>query len=337
VVDDSETARSALATALTRAGGIDVVGMASDGVQACELARTVRPDVMTIDIQMPRMDGMETIAHIMEQSPCPLLVVCAVSPGSQREVDLSFRAMALGALDLIAKPSDGESLWAWGARAAERVRLMAEVPVVTRRRSDRPPRPLALNPQGRIDIIALVASTGGPPALAVVLGSLPKGLRVPVVIAQHMAAGFNEGLARWLGSVGPLKVELARQGVPSEPGVVYVAPDNQHLEVAPDGRVRLVPALDGGHCPSGDRLLTSLAAAYGSRVGAAVLSGMGTDGAEGLLAVRNAGGVTVAQDEASSTVYGMPQAAVKVGAASYVLSIELIGSALRGFAERRHP
>src|SRR5258708_6725797 len=137
IVDDSETARSALAVALGRSGNIEAVGMAADGVEAVAMAKRVQPDVLTADRARPRMNGMEAIAQIMEESPRPILVVCAVSPGSEREVDLSFRAVALGALELIAKPASGENLWSWGTRVAERVRLMSEVSVVTRRRTDR--------------------------------------------------------------------------------------------------------------------------------------------------------------------------------------------------------
>jgi two-component system chemotaxis response regulator CheB len=350
IADDSSTVRAALSAMLRDDPRIEVVGEAEDGVTAVEKAKLLRPDVITMDVKMPRLDGLEATAAIMASSPARILVVCAVS--EQQQQDLSFRAIASGALELVAKPSANGTaeMRTWGKRVAEAVRLMAEVPVVTRRRavgsviSELPakPRPMGqpatippVRPQtGSLDAFAIVASTGGPPALAQVLGSLPAELPVPIFIAQHMAQGFVSGLVRWLASVTSLRVETARTGEAARPGTVYLPPDGHDLLVDEEGLL-LTELSRGGHCPSGDRLLFSLAKAYRERAGAVVLTGMGDDGAAGLLALRNAGGSTFAQDEATSVIYGMPRVAFNNGGAQSQLPIYGVAGVIRSLSERR--
>lgn len=342
IADDSPTVRTALKALLANDPLIEVVGTATDGVEAVAQAKALRPDVITMDVRMPRLDGLEATAAIMATAPARILVVAAVGEGSEQ--DLSFRAIEAGALEVIAKPQGGPDadLKGWGRKVAESVRLMAEVPVITRRRTvaafaadpvERVKRLRARGP-GSIDAFALVASTGGPPALARILGSLPADLPVPVFVAQHMAAGFVSGLVRWLAGVTPLKLQLAQTGQAAKAGVVYLPPDDQDLLVHEHGVLQNV-ASPGGHCPSGNRLLHSVARAYGDRVGAAVLTGMGEDGAEGLLAIRQAGGATFAQDEASSVVYGMPKAAFINGAAQAALPVDAVAQAIRDLSQKR--
>ena len=323
VADDSRAARRTLVTLLGEAADLRVVGEAADGEEAVRLARQLRPDVVTMDVQMPGMNGIEATTAIMEQAPCRILVVCAVS---QREaVDLSFRAISAGALEVIAKPAPGEDPRAWGRRAAESVRLMAEIPVVRRHR--RASSAAHVGAMGRVDAFGLVASTGGPVALMRIFAELPAGLPIPLFVAQHIMAGFGAGLARWFGAESRLTVKVAVEGEAARPGCVYLPPDGRDLTVDGDGLVHLPRCADACH-PSGDRLLESLATSYGSRAGGTVLTGMGSDGARGLAAVRRAGGVTLAQDEATSVVFGMPRAARDAGAVSVLVPIEDIAPAI---------
>jgi two-component system chemotaxis response regulator CheB len=204
---------------------------------------------------------------------------------------------------------------------AESVRLMAEVPVVRRRT---PAAHRLTAPAGReVEIFGLVASTGGPPALVGILGALPRTLRIPLLVAQHMSEGFTPGLLRWFNQSSPLPVEQARDGGACRPGHVYLPPDGHDLEVD-EHRLLRVPRANGIHRPSGNRLLLSLARAFGGRAGGVVLTGMGDDGAQGLLAIRNAGGPTFAQDEATSVVFGMPHAALDCGATSTTVPLEAV-------------
>jgi len=299
---------------------------AADGVEAVEKARALRPDVITMDVNMPRLDGLGATAAIMAEAPSRVLVITSVR--QHRQLELSFKAMAAGALELIAKPEgDSEQMRRWARRVAESVRLMAEVPVVRRHRS----RPAGVRPQlthgAQVDVVGMAASTGGPPALAQVLGGLPRDLPVPLLLAQHIASGFSAGLVRWFASVCNLRVVIAREGDLPLPGTVYLAPDGCDLEIDGNGRVH-VPRSSGLHCPSGTKLLASLARAYGSRAAGFVLTGMGDDGAQGLLELKRAGGATYAQDEQTSVVFGMPQAAHACGAARALLPLESIAPAI---------
>jgi two-component system, chemotaxis family, protein-glutamate methylesterase/glutaminase len=329
VADDSRAARRTLAALLAEAPDLEVVGEAADGEEAVRLAQKLRPDVVTVDVQMPGMNGIEATAAIMAEAPCRVVVVCAVS---QREaVDLSFRAMAAGALEVIAKPAPGEDTRAWGRRAVESVRLMAEIPVVTRQRKVRS----TFHPGAsrRVDAFGLVASTGGPAALARILGALPEDLPIPLFVAQHIMPGFGTGLVRWLRSESRIDVRIAAEGEAARPAAAYFPPDGRDLTVDEDGLLRL-PRCSGSCHPSGDRLLESLAAAYGSRAGGAVLTGMGADGAQGLARVKRAGGLTLAQDAGTSVVFGMARAAREAGAVGDVVPLDGIAPAIVGAARR---
>jgi two-component system chemotaxis response regulator CheB len=325
IADDSPTMCNILSSLLAKASDIEVVGSARDGEQAVDMAKELRPDVITMDVQMPRMGGLEAIERIMAAAPSRILAVCSVD---DRDVELSFRAISAGALELVAKPQPGAGydLDAWGKKLVEAVRLMAEVPVVRRRAAftaDTAPR-LASGP---IEAIAIAASTGGPQALVTILAALPATLPVPILVAQHMAPGFVSGFVRWLEQVTPMKVVMSRSGERSRAGHVYLPPDGHDHTVGRDGTLSVTPSSDL-HCPSADRLLTSAARAYGPRAAGLVLTGMGDDGARGLLAIHEAKGVTLAQDEESSVVYGMPRAAVELGATTVQLPLSAIANEL---------
>lgn len=337
LVDDSRVHRSALTSLLGRASGIELVGVAADGEEGVELTKRLRPHVLLMDVQMPKLDGLEATREIMATCPTPILLMTAAHDLS-REVDLGMRALAVGALDLISKP-DLDDLRADVSPLIERLRLLARVPVIShpRGRRGRSSADMLAARRGSTGffkrasrVVAIVASTGGPRALTVLLGGLPTGLRAAVVIVQHIEASFEEGLARWLDDHCRLEVALAKDGMDLFEGRVYLAPQGRFAEVTDARRVALVddPTHVGMHCPSGDRLLRSAAGCYGPRALGVVLTGMGRDGADGLLAIRQSGGKTIAQDEATSVVYGMPQAAVANGAAQQVLPLDRIAPAI---------
>jgi two-component system chemotaxis response regulator CheB len=322
IAEDSATMRDTLTVLLGEDPGIEVVGVAVDGVEAVEMARNLRPDVVTMDVVMPRLDGVGAIAAIMAEAPCRIILVS--SAVDDHQVDLSFEAVLAGALEVIGKPrsTKPEDLRRWVRRVAHSIRLMAEIPVVTRRswaRSDQ---------QKRIEIFGIVASTGGPPALARLLGTLPPQLTVPIIVAQHMTDGFTNGLIRWLRAEISLSIVRADEGMRPQGGTVYFPPDGHHIEVTEMRQLHVTQRQGEGACPSGDRLLSSLAKAYGDRAGGVILTGMGQDGADGSLALFRAGGVTFAQDAASCVVFGMPQAAVARGGVRELLPLEAIAQTI---------
>lgn len=325
VVDDSPTMVNTMAALLSEDSRIEVVGRAGDGNRAVSLARLLLPDVITMDLLLPGLDGPGAIAAIMSDAPARILVVSAVA---DRGAELGFQAIRAGALELIAKPNvnSGEELRKWGRELVNSICIMAEVPVVSRRvRREVIPPPLSTG--ARVDIFGLAASTGGPPALAEILSRLPKELPVPVVVAQHITEGFTPGMVRWLSQVTPLQVAIARDGERLEPGKVYFPLDGHDLTI--ERGVARLSRTRGGPCPSGDLLLSSLARVYGGRAGGGVLTGMGDDGARGLLEIRRAGGVTCAQDEATSVVFGMPKAALDIGATEQALPLSAVPDFVR--------
>lgn len=336
VAEDSAVQRDLLFHLLTRDPDLDVVAVARDGVEAIELVRLHRPDVVVMDVHMPRMGGYEATRAIMAELPLPIVMVSAC--GQPDEVRMSFDALQAGALALIAKPS-GPDL-PDHAPSADRlrttVRLMANVDVVTRRRSVAPSAavaPPASHRRRRIELVAIGASTGGPSVIAEILSGLPSELSVSVLIVQHMAPGFADGFVQWLGTKTSLAVSLASAGDPILPGRLYLAPDGRQMGVTRDRRIELRPGPPrGGFCPSVTDLFESVADIYGRAAMGVVLTGMGRDGADGLLRLRQAGGVTVAQDAASCVVFGMPREAIAIGAIDSVLRPDQIAAAIGSMA-----
>jgi two-component system chemotaxis response regulator CheB len=308
-----------------------VVGEARNGKEAIALCHELEPDIITMDIRMPVMDGYQAIRHIMTESPRPIVVLTTTQ--SDVELGTSFKAVELGALSVVSKPQGPAGEDPEADKLIAQVKAMAGVKVVSRRpwlledTPEPPPRQPRRRPSpGSVRLIAIGASTGGPPALQIVLSKLPASLSVPVVVVQHISPGFVHGLTRWLNQAAPLRVKLAESGECLHPGTVYLAPDDHHLLVKQSGRARLKddPKIDG-HRPSATALFESVAQSYGQAAVGVLLTGMGSDGARGLKALHEAGGHTLAQDEETCVVFGMPKQAIALGAAEEVLPLEQIG------------
>ena len=313
VVDDSETARLLLRRMVETAGDIKVVGQACDGREAVDLARTLKPDLITMDVRMPGTDGLKATEEIMAVAPTRIVMVT----NEASDAEVCFQAMRAGALDVMTKPkaastTDGQELAS--AKLVVALRAMSEVPVV-RRRSASVSSSAGEAPRRRFSLLAIGASTGGPQVIASLLGRLPREFPCPIVVTQHIAPGFTPGFVRWMSHESKLAVAQAKDGDGLAPGTVYIAPDDRHLRVNSRWRISLGddPPL-GQFRPSVDAMFQSVADAIGSAAIGLLLTGMGNDGAKGLLALRRAGGWTLAQDAATATVNGMPEAARSAGA-----------------------
>ena len=330
LAEDSLTVRQLLVELLQSDPELEVAGQASDGAEAVALASRLRPDVVAMDVHMPVMDGLAATKEIMVSAPCPIVLFSSSS--SADEVELALNAMRAGALMVLRKPDDPQSRGFDGRRdqLIQMLKAMAQVKVVRRWASalERRPAPVpatatAARRGRRAQLVAIVASTGGPAVLQRILGDLPGDFAAPVLIVQHIAAGFANGLADWLDASSSLRVKVAEDGEPLKPRHCYLCPDGVHLGVKLPGVVELSNTLPvGGFRPSGSFLFESAALAYGAALTAVILTGMGSDGVAGLKAVRAAGGTVLAQDEASSVVYGMPQEAVTAGVVDAVLGVE---------------
>lgn len=316
ICEDSKTYAAGLTRLLRRDPEIDVVGVCSSAEDVIvRLSRLApRPDLLTMDLELPGISGGDAIEQIMSVLPIPILVL---SGSVERGSPAALAAVAAGALDAVSKDGldlldlDGERAQAF----RRRVKVLSGVRVIRhpRARLSRC-RPAAPASAGSASVIGVAASAGGPQALAEVLREIPGGFPIPILVVQHIVEGFAAGFARWLDAQVPLAVRVATDGAAADPGV-WVAPDGAHLTLDGAFRMALDTRTDAGlHRPSGDVLLRSLAAHAGREAVAVVLTGMGRDGAEGLDAVRCAGGLTIAQDEASSAVFGMPRAAAERGA-----------------------
>lgn len=333
VVDDSPLSVDVLASRIARDPRLEVAGVAYDGLRAVELARTLRPTVITMDLHMPKLDGLGAIERIMRERPTRILVVTAQDDRGT----LAFEALRRGASDLLEKPAPHDRSDA----LCERIWALARAPIRSASSEGAPARPGTAQRGPRVQAdthvaaIGVVASTGGPAALAAVLGGLPADLGASILVVQHLPSGFAPRLARWLDGVSPLTVSIASEGELLAPGRVLIAADDRHLTIDGRRRVRLLPGPPiGGHRPSGTRLLTSLADELGARAAGVVLTGMGRDGADGLLALRRAGGRTLVQDEATSAVYGMPRAALETQAAEMSVPLDGIAASLLALAGR---
>jgi two-component system chemotaxis response regulator CheB len=320
LVDDSASVRAVLRRFFAKTDDLQVVGEAEDGAQAVAAVLAVEPHVVVMDLQMPVMDGYDAIERIMAVRPTPIVVLS--SRANRNQMQTAFEAMRRGALEVLPKPEDTPSWQQLAGSLPGTVRAVAEAraqPLAARPRPPRPVPPVAVPVALRY--VAIGASTGGPAAIRELLAEIPAEVPVSFLIVQHIAAGFEVGFADWLNKEFPLDVRLAKDGERPPPGAVRLAPGGSHLLLEPDGVLRLdsgTPARRG-HRPSVDELFLSCAQSCPEQVAGVILTGMGADGAEGLLALRAAGGLTFAQDEASSVVFGMPRVALERGAADVAL------------------
>ncbi len=394
IVEDSPTVSRILTSFVESDPAFVVVGLATDGAEAIRLTARHRPNIITMDVNMPRMSGLEATEYIMAHYPTPILVLTAFG---KQDVNLSFNMLSAGALEIIEKP-EAEELKLQKKHLLERLKLLSRIKVITHVRgkqrlfkemapplpapspmASRPPRPrfqdrltAPLNPAniyrpvesavsqtaansaqtGRPDrllapatpvptpelallarhfeVMGIAASTGGPPALARLLHDLPQNLPLPVFVVQHIPAGFSPGLADWLNGETSLRVKLAEEGEQPQVGLVYLPADDRHLAFGPDGRFRLdsSPARYGLR-PNADVTFESMAQVWPGKTLCIILTGMGRDGSLGMKYLHEAGGYNIAQDEASSVIFGMPKAAIELGVTDKVLPLGHIAPFLK--------
>jgi two-component system, chemotaxis family, protein-glutamate methylesterase/glutaminase len=339
IVEDSPSVSAMLKKILSSDPQIEVVGTAYNGKDAVELVPKLKPDIITMDIHLPVMDGFEATKQIMAYNPTPILVISAsVFTEGMNKV---FKAISYGALDVIEKKEmvvDGDQ--ASARQLIEKVKFLSTIKVLhhplAKLEEHREKVPVIVETRlgagVRQDrIVAIACSTGGPQALAVILKKFPKNFPCGVVVVQHIASGFDQGLASWLDSECNLQVKIAMHNEEIRPGVVYIAPCDLQMRVTSGGRIAIsAEPARGGHLPAGDVLLESVAQVYKNNAVGVILTGMGRDGALGIKAIKDARGRTIAQDEKSSVVFGMPKAAIELGAADKISALEDIAGAIAG-------
>lgn len=327
VADDSAFNREFVCAVLGLDASLVVVGEAANGLEATQKAIALRPDLIIMDIEMPVMDGLEATSRIMAEAPVPILVFTG-----HATADNAFEALSRGALEVLSKDEVSMD----NARAfIDKIKLLSHVKVIThilKKPHPQPTKSFPPPPTGSPHVSGLVAiasSTGGPKALAQLLGALPADFPLPILVAQHIQDEFIKGMVEWLGAVTPLRVSVATHGEKLLAGSVYVSPASRALEVDSPGYGALVQMLPKEiYRPSCNRLLSSAARVYGKTSIGVVLTGMGDDGVQGLCDIASAGGLTIAQDEASSAIYGMPRVAVERGCARKILPLDEVASEL---------
>ncbi len=333
VVEDSLTAQKILVKILSADSEIEVVAVASSGEEALEKLQHISPDLITMDIHMPGMDGLEVTRKIMETKPVPIVVVSASC--LVEDIERAFQLIEAGALTAIAKPiaigSGDFEATAW--RLVQTVKDMAAVKVIKRwpKKVKEKASEIADNPIPEIkpyDVIAIGASTGGPQAIETILKKLPSNYPASILMVQHIAPGFLGGMVEWLDNILALHVKVAQDGELLKPGTVYLSPEGKHLGLDKESRIALSSAEPlGGHRPAVAFLFQTLAQNYSDCL-AILLTGMGKDGAAELLELKRRGATTIAQDKESSVIHGMPGAAIALGAHCHILNLESIASLL---------
>ncbi len=383
IVEDSPTTAAILRRLIESDSAFQLVGVATNGAEAIRMTSRHRPQVITMDVNMPHMSGLEATEYIMAHTPTPILVLTA-SPIS-KDVDLSFKMLSAGALEFTVKPA-AEDWEVAGKKLVERLKLLSRIKVITHLRGKsrsnstgiitpevpqptpaprtrsgdvtapldpakiyRPPvaRPKPLVQAGtsgpvtldknlrtrRFKVLGIAASTGGPPALARLLKEIPATFTLPILLVQHIPSGFSIGLADWLNGETPLKVKNAVEGEIPQPGTIYLATDDHHLAVTKDGRIHLddSPARFSLR-PSADITFATMAKAWPGETLAVILTGMGRDGTEGMQHLKEAGGYNIAQDEATSVIFGMPKSAIERGVVDKILPLNEIAPFLKAVA-----
>lgn len=334
IAEDSTTLQQLLVEALGREPDIQIVGLARNGMEAVSMTRQLKPDVITMDVNMPEMDGLQATSLIMSECPTPILIV--TGNNGEGEVLHAMTALQAGALALINKPSSltkeafEESAW----QLIRHIKAMAGMKLVKIRRKERSVTAsgsshATYNPDDiqlkRLTHVAIAASTGGPAALGRILKQLPQSFPLPIFIVQHIAPGFIHGFREWLDSQVQLKVELAQAGQKARAGIIYLAPEDKHIGLNNKGVIELNSGEKiGGFRPSANYLFASLANIVGDTTLALVLTGMGNDGLSGAAALKQKGAMIISQDENSSVVYGMPKAVIDAGLTEQSYSLDEI-------------
>lgn len=338
VIDDSPTVRDFLVYLLASDSDIQVVGTANNGEEALAAVNSKRPDIVTMDLHMPRMNGLAATRQIMENSPLPIVIVTGSTSGD--ELAQTFPALEAGALAVVKRPPGigHPQHTATAQELIQTLKLMAEVKVV-RRWATTSKKASAFHSTlayaADIRIVAIGSSTGGPPVLQQILSALPKNFPVPIVLVQHIADGFAEGFAGWLRDSCAFPVSMAEHNLLMQPGHVYVAPNGFHTTVDGGGRIKLNQnSAENGHRPSVSCLFRSVAETYGSHAAGVLLTGMGKDGAAELGRMKNKGALTIAQDKESSVIHGMPGEAIALGGATHVLAPDKIIAVLASLRSR---
>ncbi len=334
IADDSAVMRAALSRIVESSPAMMVCGTARDGLDVLEKIRQLQPDVVTLDVEMPVLNGFDALKRIMKECPLPVVMVSCLT---QHGAELTLEALAVGAFDYLSKANSGNQLEAQRIRheLIEKIEAAAHSSLLIRPHSPPPLLPQS-SPRAEVvedsevtpEIIALGTSTGGPKALQDILPQLPADLPLPMIVVQHMPAGFTAPFAKRLNSLSKVKVREAEDGEVPEPGVVYIAPAGKHTTVIRNAdSVTLCLSnspFDTQHKPSVDVTMLSVAEVFGRHCVGIILTGMGTDGLEGMTAIRNAGGVTIGQDEASCAVYGMPRCCAESGILQKIVPISYV-------------
>ena len=338
IVDDSITQREILREVLEADIAFTVVAEARDGSHAVELVKAHRPDVVLMDVHMPNMDGVEATRQIMNECPTPIVIVSATL--RKHDIDHGLAALEAGAISLLQKPQGAALLHLRQIKPELREAILAASQAHVKRRPFGRLSSACLEAAPRRDvssvqIVGICTSTGGPPVLVEILSSLPAPFPLPILLVQHISEQFVEGFATWLSARTGQVVRIARNEERLE-AVVWVAPAGNHLTLGSSQRIRLLPKVTTDiHCPSGNPLFSSLAKNRGAKAAGILLTGMGDDGAWGLLELKQAGGLTLIQDEATCLIYGMPGAAKRLGAGQYELPPKDIAAFLSEIATRK--
>lgn len=333
IVDDSKFMQEVLSAILKCDDEIDVLDVADNGQEALAKIETLKPDFVTMDISMPVMDGLEAIGHIMDRFPLPILVIT-----DSRDAKVAFHALSQGALEVISKaevqPERAEQL-------IRKIKILAKVKVIRhiRNRHSTGQEQKNRTESKRINlsedrIVAIASSTGGPKALAGILSTLPADFPFPILISQHIEEGFVGSLVDWINHVSPLTVKVAKEGEKPVPGTAYISPANMNMMVDFAGKIIFIQSEPADiYHPSCDKLLCSVGSVFGKNSIGVILTGMGDDGTEGIKEIKKNGGVTIAQDEASSVVFGMPREAIESGCIDTVLPLNDISNHLLRMAK----
>ncbi len=325
IVDDSQTVRFILSEILISDPDIQLIGVAGNGEEALSILERKKPDIITMDINMPGINGFDLTRKIMENAPVPIVIVSSYC--NPEDAQMTFKAMEAGAVGILEKPSiELKNTEEMKKKFISTLKLMSEIKVIKRwsRREKEIPvyryEPSLKFKNSQIKVIAIGSSIGGPFVLRTLLSGLSNSVDVPLFIVQHIARGFIEGMVEWLKSDIKLPVHLASHGIRPEGGHIYFAPDDFQMEVGTDGLISLRKAVTGEHiCPSVSSLFRSVSHVYGSASIGILLTGMGTDGSTELKLMKDKGAITIAQDKESSVVHGMPGEAIKLGGATYIL------------------